>query len=941
MITHDEEAISMNKNTNNRLFLLDAYALIFRAYYAFIRNPVFNSKGQNTSAIFGFIATLEDLLNRENPTHLAVVFDPPGGSFRNKLYPEYKANREETPEEIIKAVPYIKKIIEAYRIPIIEIPQFEADDVIGTLAIKARERGFITYMMTPDKDFAQLVSENIFMYKPARSGNEPEIWGVNEVRNNFGIDQPEQVKDILALWGDASDNIPGCPGIGEVTSRKLIRQFKSIDGVFENISSLKGKQRESIEQSVETIRLSKILATIRIDVPVDIEPDKLKMDPPDWEALKALFDELEFKTMTARVLTRVNKQTPSPVPDPDISSEKQTVTEPALFTVEEKFANITTSTHHYRMTGDAKSLNILADKLNHLDSFAFDTETTDIDTRKAELVCITISFNPSEAFFIPVPPSHAEAVSWLAPLKIAFENRKVRKIGQNMKFDILMLEKYGIRVEGPLFDTMLAHYLIQPELRHNLDFLAETYLGYRMIPIEELIGEKGKNQKTMRDVDQEKVLLYACEDADITLRLSGILRDELEKYGMTALANEVEMPLIRVLCDMETAGVKINTDILEQYALVLKEEIRVKEQAIYRMAGIEFNISSPKQLGQVLFEKLGVVSNAAKTKTGQYSTGEDVLADLIDKHEIIPEIIEHRSLAKLLSTYVVALPRLIDLNTKRIHTSFNQAVTATGRLSSNNPNLQNIPIREERGREIRKAFVSTGDNHFLLSADYSQIELRIMAHMSGDKEMIAAFRNNEDIHTATASKIFGVDAKEVSREMRSKAKTANFGIIYGISAFGLAQRLKLSRQEAKELIDGYFRTYPDVKAYMDQCIAAARQKGYVETILGRRRYLPNINSRNAVERGFAERNAINAPIQGSAADIIKIAMVNIHRKLTESGLNAKMILQVHDELVFEVHEKELGQVKAMVINEMQTAVSLRVPLVAEAGTGKNWLDAHF
>lgn len=929
----------MTRAENNRIFLLDAYALIFRAYYAFIRNPIYNSRGQNSSAIFGFITSLEDLLVREKPSHIAVVFDPPGGTFRHKMYPEYKANREATPEDIKLAVPYIKRLIEAYNIPVIEIPQYEADDVIGTLATKASEEGYTTYMMTPDKDFAQLVGENIYIYKPARSGNEPEVWGVEEVKKNFGVEKPEQVQDILALWGDASDNIPGCPGIGEKTSKKLIQDYHSIEGVFQHLDNLKGKMKESLSNSIEQVRLSKVLATIKTDVPIELDMNSFKMDPPDTGALKNVFEELGFKTLATRVFNRIKQQEKEDQGIAPVTME-DSIKELNLFPADSRLKDIQSIHVNYQLVDIPKSLQELAGVLGKQTEFCFDTETTGIDAMNAEMVCITLSFLQGEAYYVPVPANMNEAIAFLAPLKKVFENEKLGKIGQNLKFDIQILRNYHIEVKGPLFDTMLAHYLIQPELRHNLTFLSETYLGYKPIPIESLIGEKGRGQKTMRDVPREKILDYACEDADVTFQLKNILAAELEKNGMMDLAMKVEMPLIRVLNDMESTGVRIETGVLEQFSRELQSDILEKEENIYRLASTRFNISSPRQLGEILFEKMEIIKDPPKTKTGQYSTGEEVLVDLVDKHVIIQEILDHRSMTKLLTTYVETLPKLINPRTGRVHTSFNQAVTSTGRLSSTNPNLQNIPIREERGREIRKAFIAADDQHVLLSADYSQIELRLMAHMSEDPAMIDAFLRAEDIHTATASKIFNVSLAEVTREMRGRAKTANFGIIYGISAFGLSQRLRISRAEAKELIEGYFRTYPGVRKYMEKTIQEARDKGYVSTLLGRRRYLPDIHSKNAVVRGFAERNAINAPIQGSAADIIKIAMVNIHHKMTKASIGSRMILQVHDELVFDVSLSEKELITSLVKEEMESAIKLKVPLITETGLGKNWLDAH-
>ncbi len=930
--------------SEQKLFLLDAYALIYRSYYAFIRNPRFNSKGLNTSAIFGFMNTLDEVLKNEKPSHIAVVFDPPTPTFRHEMYEQYKANRDETPEDIRIAVPWIKRLLDAYNIPVIESDGYEADDVIGTLAKKAEKKGFTTYMMTPDKDFCQLVSENILLYKPKRSGNDAEVWGPAEVMNRYDIDDPLQMIDILAMMGDTSDNIPGVPGIGEKTAKKIISVYKSIEEVLSRIDEFKGKQKENIEKSAALLELSKKLVTISLDAPVELDEDSLLSGTPDPEKLKPIFDELEFRTAGARILSGLQGSKMS-----GGSSESNSPVQTSLFGDEEggesgvsvKAANnLGTVDHQYHFASTQGEREELIALLSGQKEFCFDTETGSLDPYNTDLVGIAFCFEAHHAWYVPFPEGRQEAAGLLKEFSEVFGNDRIRKVGQNLKFDLLVLAGYGIRVRGEIFDTMIAHYLLQPELRHNMDFLAEVYLDYSPVPIEELIGRKGKGQRSMRSVEPEKIKEYAAEDADITWQLKGILEKELEKEGLTKLASEMEMPLVRVLAEMEAAGVALNTESLKTISGELSHDLRQIEGEIFNLAGIEFNLSSPRQLGEVLFKKMKIVDNAKKTKTKQYSTNEEVLDKIRDKHPIIPKILEYRGLKKLLSTYVDALPKLINPRTSRIHTSFNQAVTSTGRLSSTNPNLQNIPIREERGREIRKAFISRDEGHSLLAADYSQIELRLMAHMSSDKGMIDAFANNEDIHASTASKIFSVKKEDVTREMRAKAKTANFGIIYGISAFGLSQRLSIPREEAKQLIDGYFRSYPAVKEYMDSCISQARERGYVETIKGRKRQLPDINSRNSLVRGNAERNAINAPIQGSAADIIKLAMVRISEEFERLNMQTKMVLQVHDELVFDVYKPELETVRELVTVAMQSVVSLSVPLTVDSGTGSNWLEAH-
>jgi len=926
-------------NQEKKLFLLDAYALIFRAYYAFISNPMTNSKGLHTSTVFGFTLALEELLRKEDPSHIAVVFDPPGPTFRNELYSAYKANREATPEDIKKSVPYIKELLEGFNIQIVEEQGFEADDVIGTMAKKAEKDGFTVYMMTPDKDFAQLVSDNIFMYKPGRGGNAPEILGPEEIRNKFLVEHPLQVIDILALWGDSSDNIPGAKGIGEKTAKKLIGQFQSVEGVYENIDQLKGKQKENLENSREQVILSKELATISLKVPVQLSTHALVRKGINYDALKKLFNDLEFKNIATRILGESPQTTPRP----------QSADQGTLFGVPEStskeqlspsFHSIESVDHHYELINDLKGIKALAAKLSEVDAFCLDTETTGLDPLVAELVGIAFSWEAHKAYYIDLSNVPGKIHDWMKELIPTLLNPEIEKIGQNLKYDLHILKNYDLDVKGRLFDTMIAHFLLKPDQKHNLNVLAEQYLDYSMVKIEELIGKKGSPQASFRSVDTEKAKEYAGEDADITFQLAGILKKQLEDSGLINLALDIEMPLVPVLMTMEHHGIKIDVDALKGFAEELRKEIIISEEEIFKLAETEFNISSPKQLGEILFDKMKIVSDPKKTKTKQYATGEEVLILLRDKHPIVSKVLEHRSLRKLLSTYVDALPKLVKNRTGKIHTSFNQALVTTGRLSSTNPNLQNIPIREERGREIRKAFIPGKKGHIFLSADYSQIELRLMAHLSGDAQMIDAFVNDEDIHTATAAKIFKVDKASVSREMRSKAKTANFGIIYGISAFGLSQRMFISRSEARQLIEGYFETYPGVKAFMDVCIRMARENGYVETMFGRRRHLPDILSRNSVVRGNAERNAINSPIQGSAADVIKIAMVNIQKAMEKEQLKSAMILQVHDELNFDVIPGELDRVKKIVKENMENAAELQVPLTIDMGEGANWLEAH-
>ncbi len=920
-----------------KLFLLDAYALIFRAYYAFIRAQIINSKGLNTSAIYGFTATLDEILRTESPSHIAVVFDPPGPTFRHTKFPEYKANREATPEEIKQSVPWIKKIIEAYNIPVVEVQGYEADDVIGTMAWKARDKGFEVYMMTPDKDYAQLVKDKVFMYKPRRSGKESEIIGTQEVKETFQVQDPRQVIDILALWGDSSDNIPGAPGIGEKTAKKLISSYHTIENLFEHTDDLKGRVQESILQNKEQIELSKDLATIRLDVPVEFDENKLLFEGAKKDELINLFGELEFKTLATRVLSTIaDKEEPSGFEQGSLFGEQGS----EAGTIPGHLKTLKDIDHAYRCADNPALIAELIDLLMKQTAFCFDTETTSINAIDAELVGMAFSWNKNQGWYVPVPGNRENAVEVVEKFRNILENEKSLIVGQNIKYDMQVMKNYGIKLNGPVFDTMIAHYLVQPEQKHNLDNLAEVYLDYRTIHTEELIGKKGNLQGNMRDVPVERLVDYACEDTDVTWQLYQVLEDELKQNGFNNLAEEMEFPLISVLCAMEENGVKLDKEALRQFAVELEASLLELRDSIYELSGEEFNISSPKQLGEILFDKLKISSDAKRTKTKQYSTGEEVLVRLTDKHPVVGKVLEFRTLKKLLSTYVEALPKMINSRTGFIHTSYNQAVAATGRLSSNNPNLQNIPIREEKGREIRKSFIPRSEENVFLSADYSQIELRLMAHMSQDPLMIDAFQRGEDIHTATAAKIFEVPPEQVTKEQRGKAKTANFGIIYGISAFGLAQRMNIPRTDAKHLIDSYFNTYSRVRKYMDEMIQSARDKGYVETMLGRRRYLRDILSRNAVVRGYAERNAINAPIQGSAADIIKIAMIRIQEILNKKNYRTKMIIQVHDELVFDVFNKEVDEVKQMVIREMENAYSLSVPLLVDFGTGDNWLEAH-
>ncbi len=920
-----------------KLFLLDAYALIYRAYYAFIKNPRINSKGFNTSAVLGFVNTLEEVLRKEEPTHIGIAFDPPGPTFRHNAFAAYKAQREETPEVIKWSVTPIKDIIKAYRIPILEIRGYEADDVIGTLATQAGKRGINTYMMTPDKDYGQLVSEHVFMYRPKYGDKDFDIMGVDEVKEKFNIESPAQVIDMLGLMGDTADNIPGCPGVGEKTAQKLIAQFGSIESLLAHTDELKGAIKKKVEENEEQIRFSKFLATIKTDVPVELDMETLKRREPDEKELRRIFEQLEFRTLIERVLNGEKKSAPATPAQPDLFG---------FFTdngtEETKNSNLTRldNLHYdYQLVDNEEKMRDLFQKLITTQVLSLDTETTGTDPISAELVGMSFSFEENQAFYVPVPPDGEEAQKIVNIFKPVFENEKIVKVGQNIKYDLLVLENYGVTLKGKMFDTMIAHYVLQPELRHGMDYLAEIYLKYDTIKIEELIGPKGKNQKNMRDLPPNEVYKYACEDADVTLKLKNVLEGELAENGVKDLFEEIEMPLVPVLAYMERNGVRIDTEALKETSRHFTARMNQIEKEVHQLAGTNFNIASPKQVGEILFDKLKIVEKAKKTKSGQYVTSEEVLESLKGKHEIVGKILEHRGLKKLLGTYIDALPQLINPKTGRIHTSFNQTVTATGRLSSSNPNLQNIPVRNEDGKEIRKAFIPDDGCEFF-SADYSQIELRIMAHLSEDPHMIEAFNEEQDIHAATAAKIYKEPLEGVTREQRSKAKTANFGIIYGISVFGLAERLNVDRKEAKALIDGYFETYPHVREYMDKSIRSAREKGYIETIFKRKRYLPDINSHNAVVRGYAERNAINAPIQGSAADIIKVAMVRIYQRFMKEGIRSKMILQVHDELNFSVLPEEKEKVKQIVISEMESAYKMKVPLRADCGWGKNWLEAH-
>ncbi|MCX6304177.1 MAG: DNA polymerase I [Bacteroidetes bacterium] len=957
-----------------KLFLLDAMALIYRAYFAFNKNPRLSSKGVNTSAIFGFANVLLDLLKKEKPTHIGVAFDTMAPTVRKVGFEAYKAHRQETPEDIINSLPYIHELIEAFNIPTLFVDGYEADDVIGTLAKQAEKHGFITYMMTSDKDFGQLVSDQTFIYKPGKFGSDVEILGVKEVCEKFSIKRPEQVIDILGLWGDASDNIPGIPGVGEVTAKKLLAEFDSVENLIANADKITNeKLRQKVIEFQDQAMMSKQLATIILDVPIEFDETKLIMEHPDEPRLKKLFDELEFRTFSQRLsaflsgkpdeTAKTETQKPKaknqpgengqpPAPDlfsgepdsfkpipgkiiPEIENRKSKIENG-----ENELRTIATTPHTYFLVDSLEKQASLVSNLEKQDSFCFDTETTGLNPNTAELVGMSFSWKPYEAYYVPLPELYSDAQAIVAAFKPAFENEKIQKIGQNLKFDISILKWYDVVVKGALFDTMLAHYLIQPDMRHGMDLLAETYLNYKPVSIEELIGKKGQNQYSMRNVDVETVKEYAAEDADVTLQLKEVFEPMLRETDTRDLFDKIEVPLIPVLASMEADGVRIDFKTLNEYSAELEKEIRILESSIYEDAGMTFNVSSPKQLGEILYKKLRIVENPKQTKTKQFSTSEDVLAKLEHKHPIISKILEYRSLTKLKSTYVDVLPTLINPRDGRIHTSYNQAVASTGRLSSNNPNLQNIPIRTERGREIRKAFVPRNDNYLLLSADYSQIELRIIAHLSRDAGMIEDFNLGLDIHAATAAKVYGISLQDVTKEMRRNAKMVNFGIIYGISAFGLSERLNIPRKEAAEIINQYFVKYPGIKAFMDSTIESARHKGYVETMMKRRRYLRDITSGNATIRSFAERNAINAPIQGTAADMIKIAMINIFNEMEPLNLKSRMILQVHDELVFDVHKDEVETLKPIVVHGMQNAIHLDVPVLVDMNTGRNWLEAH-
>lgn len=920
-----------------KLFLLDAYALIYRAYYAFIKNPRINSKGLNTSAILGFVNTLEEVLNKEQPSHIGIAFDPAGPTFRHEAYEQYKAQREETPEGIRTAVPYIKDIIRAYRIPILEVPGYEADDVIGTLARQADARGVDTFMMTPDKDYGQLVTEHVKMYRPKYGDKEFEVLGVEEVKEKYGLSSPAQVIDMLGLMGDSADNIPGCPGVGEKTATKLIQQFGSIENLLAGTDQLKGALKTKIETNRKQIEFSKFLATIKTDVPIELDMEQLKKEDADEEKLRSLFEELEFRTLLDR---KFKKETQQPVAD----LFQGTLFADFTANPQEEFKNSSLTKYNkadfdYQLIDTEEKRKKIIDLFLTNDFLSLDTETTGTDPISAKLVGLSFSIRENQAFYVPIPQNDEEAQKIVNEFKPVYENKNILKIGQNIKYDLLVLQNYGVELKGKIFDTMIAHYLLQPELHHGMDYLAEVYLNYQTIHIEELIGSKGKNQKNMADLPPTAVYEYACEDADVTLKLKNVLEPLLKENDCDRLFWEIEMPLMPVLAYMERNGVCIDREGLKETSRLYTEEMNRIEKEIHELAGIDFNIASPKQVGEVLFDRLKIVDKPKKTKTGQYVTSEEVLESLRTKHPVVEKILEHRGLKKLLGTYIDALPKLVNPVTGHIHTSFNQTITTTGRLSSSNPNLQNIPVRNEYGKEIRKAFIPE-EGCLFFSADYSQIELRIMAHLSGDEHMIEAFRNGQDIHAATAAKIFKKELDEVTKEERSKAKTANFGIIYGITAFGLAERMGVSRTEAKELIEGYFQTYPKVKEYMNRSIEMAREKGYTETVYHRKCHLRDINSHNAVVRGYAERNAINSPIQGSAADIIKIAMIRIYRRFREEQLRSKMILQVHDELNFSVYPEEKEKVQQIVIEEMESAYSMLVPLEADYGWGKNWLEAH-
>ncbi len=918
-----------------KLFLLDAYALIFRSYYALIRAPRINSKGLNTSAIMGFVNTLNEIITKENPDYLGVAFDL-DKTFRHEAYPAYKAQRDATPEDIKLSVPYIKDILRAFNIPILEVSGFEADDVIGTIAVKAGAQGIQTYMLTPDKDYGQLVRENVFMYRP-RHGGGYEILGTKDIAEKYGIQSHEQVIDLLALMGDSADNFPGCPGVGEKTAAKLINEFGSVDNLLANTDKLKGKMKEKVEGAVEDIKMSKFLATIRTDVPLDLDLEKLKLEKPDEEKLTKIFEELEFKTLANKILnkgkevkTKVNQELDLFAVNEDNGQESAE---------NSSFESLKTIAHEYKLIENEEDAQKICDYFLTKQILSLDTETTSTHAIDAELVGLSFATEENKAFYVTIPAEREQALKFVEIFKPLYENENILKIGQNIKYDMEVLANYGVELKGKLFDTMIAHYLIQPELHHNMDYLAETLLNYKTVHIEELIGPKGKNQKSMREVDPNQVCEYAAEDADVTLKLYHVLEPKLKENNLETLFWDIEMPLVPVLADMEMSGVLLDTKALKETSDIFNKRMNEYEEKIYEQAGEKFNISSPKQVGEILFGKMKIMEKPKKTRTGQYVTSEEVLQTLKSKAPIVEDILNYRGMKKLLSTYVDSLPTLINPRTGHIHTSFNQALTATGRLSSSDPNLQNIPVRTDDGKEIRKCFIPEPGCKFF-SADYSQIELRIMAHLSGDENMIEAFRSGFDIHKATAAKIWKEQMDDVTDSQRKKAKQANFGIIYGITTYGLAQRMEIPNGEAKEIIDGYFATFPKVKEYMEKAKETARQKGYAETIFGRRRYLPDINSANGTVRGFAERNAINAPIQGSEADVIKVAMVKIWNRFKKENIRSKMILQVHDELNFSVYPEEAEKVEKIVMEEMENAYKLQVPLVADAGWGNNWLEAH-
>lgn len=928
----------LTKETDKKLFLLDAYALIFRAYYAFIKNPRINSKGLNTSAVFGFTNVVLDVLKNEQPSHIAAVFDPPSETFRTEQYAAYKANREETPEDIKLSVPLIKSVMKGFGIPVLEVPGYEADDLIGTVAKRAEEAGFMTYMMTSDKDMGQLVSDRTHVFKPGRSGKPAEVWGVTEVCERYGLERPEQVIDILGMMGDSVDNIPGIPGVGEKTAIKLVGQFGSLENLLENTDQLKGKQKENVENFKEQAILSKHLATIVTDIDYPVDFEDMQHSPMNKDHLREVFNELEFRTLAKRVLGEEEKPEGEQM---SLFADEAPSAAAAAEARETIFQTLADVPHDYHLVDGDEAINALINRLEQAELYSFDTETSALNAMEAELVGMSFALKPGEAWYVPAPADEQGKRALVQRFRVIFEDASKTLVGQNIKYDYKIISHYGVRLNNRFWDTMIAHYLMDADSGHGMDQLAENYLNYKTIPISELIGKKGKNQGNMADIDPSEVVDYACEDADVTLKLYEVFKEEVKQAHIQSLFEKVEIPLLRVLADMEIEGVRLEAETLRDLSVGLNNDLEVLEARVFAQAGEEFNLDSPKQLGPILFEKLGVGgSKVKKTKTGQYSTGEEELSKYGDDHPIIANILDYRQLKKLKSTYVDTLPELINAKTGRIHTNFSQTVASTGRLSSNNPNLQNIPIRTERGRQVRKAFVPRDAHHLLLAADYSQVELRVIAALSGDEGLIAAFKAGHDIHASTASKVFGVALDQVDRDMRSKAKAVNFGIIYGQGAFGLAQNLNIRRSEAKEIIDNYYEQFGGLKAYQNKNIEFARQHGYVETILKRRRYLKDINSANAVVRGFAERNAINAPVQGSAADIIKLAMIEIDKELTTKKFKTRMILQVHDELVFDAHLDELDEVKQLVVDKMQNAYPLEVPLKVDLDTGKNWLEAH-